>query len=182
MPGWLQYDLSPDGRWTVAVIAQADANRSGDRTDEIVLIESAGGATNPLRRLAGNPPRTMGFSPDGRRVVFDSGERGAHVWVIDALFARSVLLARNPRLRAAGGSRAPSAAGVARWRRRSWRDGRISIHGSGRGRRKVKRCSGSNITAVNANASKIVAPSTRSERTAPNSLGWPSACRMRSTA
>jgi hypothetical protein len=61
-------------------------------------------------------------------------------------------------------------------------DGEVPIYDLATLFRTLNRSSGSKMTVVNEKASTVVVPSTMIERMAPNSAGWPSASRIRSTA
>ncbi|WP_198651574.1 PD40 domain-containing protein [Dyella sp. C11] len=66
---------SPDGRWIV-VAAQANAGQKYDQTKNQIWLISASGDAHPLESKAGEG-RAPTWSPDGRRVLFESNRASA---------------------------------------------------------------------------------------------------------
>ncbi len=75
--------VSPDGRWVAfsAVDVRLDANT---RTPHLWVVPLAGGEAKRLTPETGPGEDRIRFSPDGKRVLFEtSREGGTQVWVQD---------------------------------------------------------------------------------------------------
>ena len=79
---------SPDGRW----LALAPSGARG--FTNVQVVPTAGGAARPVSFLANSNSNTLSWSPDGKYLLFDTGQRTE-----DAQVARIDLQLRTPRFR-----------------------------------------------------------------------------------
>ncbi len=79
---------SPDGRWI------AYTPRGGRGFTNVLVVPTAGGPSQPLSFLANSNSNTVSWSPDGKYLLFDTGQRTE-----DAEVARIDLQLRTPRFR-----------------------------------------------------------------------------------
>ena len=79
---------SPDGRWL------AFAPRGGRGFTNVLVVPAAGGAARPVSFLANSNSNTLSWSPDGKYLLFDTGQRTE-----DPEVARVDLQLRTPRFR-----------------------------------------------------------------------------------
>jgi Tol biopolymer transport system component len=87
-------DWSPDGKWIPANI------RKQDGANQIVRVSFADGSVQVLRDLGLRYPSKLGFSPDGRYIVYDlppkEGSSARDIFLLSADGSREIPLVQHP--------------------------------------------------------------------------------------